>query len=89
MSEQSIVLTEKQLQYLRDADFLPANLKRLVEAAQSGGGDHWSLTLSADVSEEFRGAFTDRLAAAGFDASYNPSDEGIILEDLIDRFYHP
>jgi hypothetical protein len=89
MSEQSIVLTAKQLQYLRDADFLPASLKRLVEAAQSSGGDHRSLTISRNVAEEFRSAFTEQLAAAGFDASYNPNDQGLMLEALIDRFYHP
>lgn len=89
MSEQSILITAKQLQYLRDAGFLPVGLAQVVEAARSVSSDNWSLTISRDVAEEFRSAFTDRLAAAGFDASYNPNDEGTILEDLIDRFYYP
>jgi hypothetical protein len=89
MSGQSILITTKQLQYLRGADFLPASLMRVIEAAQPVRGDSCSLTMPREVAEEFRSAFTDRLAASGFDASYNPNDEGTILEGLIDCFYHP
>jgi hypothetical protein len=89
MSEQSILITAKQLQYLRDTGFLPVRLTRVIKAAQPVRGDSFSLTIPREVAEEFRSAFTDRLAASGFDASYNPNDEGTILEELIDRFYCP
>jgi hypothetical protein len=31
--------------------------------------------------------FTDRLAQVGFDASYEPNDEGTMLESLIDVLF--
>lgn len=74
--------------YLLGADYLPAELRRLVAAESptttSGG---LTLELKRDLAERFRSAFTERLAQVGFDASYEPTVEGATLEELIDDFF--
>lgn len=39
-----------------------------------------------DLAEDLRGALTQRLAYAGFDEYYEPTEEGRLLESLIDRW---
>lgn len=33
--------------------------------------------------DRLQSAFTERLAQAGFDADYEPTDEGVLLEELM------
>ena len=80
-----ITLTVTHLRYLKEAAYLPESLARIVrEASQTG--DQALLIMPGETAEEFRSAFTERLAEVGFDAGYGLTDEGRLLEDLIDRF---
>jgi len=45
-----------------------------------------TLEVSAATAEEFCEAFTEQLAKVGFDEAYEPTAEGKLLENLIDRF---
>jgi hypothetical protein len=85
-TQNDIHLSTRELMYLKNVDFLPESLARIVEAVRHGGGDKHVLTIQRDTAERFRTAFTNRLATAGFDADYEPTSEGKMLEDLIDRF---
>jgi len=87
VAEKRIYLSRRQVEYLRQASFLPAELAQIVEAVKSEGHEVRVICVSCEVAEEFRSAFTDRLAKVGFDADYEPTDEGRILEELIDRFF--
>lgn len=45
-----------------------------------------SLSLDDATAERCRDGFTEKLAQVGFDSDYDLTDEGEMLEDLIDRF---
>lgn len=85
-TRRSVSLSPAQLDYLSGATFLPPHLQRIVRAAEAASGAA-RLNLDVDVAEEFRSAFTIRLAEAGFDSDYEPTREGALLEDLIDAFF--
>ena len=78
--------SRKQAEFLRHASFLPTPLARIVGTARLAAHGGISLSISRDVAEEFRDAFTVRLAEAGFDADNEATSEGRMLEDRIDHF---
>lgn len=82
-----VKLSSRELMYLKNTDFLTPSLAGIIKAARSIGDDSYRVLVSNETAEEFRSAFTNRLAKAGFDRDYNPTSEGKILEDLIDRFF--
>lgn len=79
-----IKLSEVELNYLLKADFLPSPIKNFLDTSNT---IKRNLNIPLDIIEDFRSAFTDRLAQVGFDANYNPNQEGKLLEQLIDLFY--
>ena len=81
-----VELSSQQLMYLRNTNFLPALLVQLVATAKTSKAKY-HVPVSRDTAEQFRDAFTNRLAKVGFDANYEPTSEGKVLEELIDRFY--
>lgn len=46
-----------------------------------------TIQLSYSEAEQLREHLTRRLAEVGFDDSYSPNEEGVMLEELIDRFF--
>ncbi len=82
-----IRLSRTEAEYLRQASFLPSYLAEIVKSGVYASDESVSLTVSRDVAEAFSSAFTDRLAKAGFGADYELTDEGRLLENLVDRFY--
>lgn len=87
VAEKRIHLSRRQAEYLRQSSFLPASLAEIVQAIESGADEAGELRVSRETAEKFRSAFTDQLAKVGFDSDYEPTDEGRILEELIDRFF--
>jgi hypothetical protein len=87
VAEKRIHLSKRHVEYLRQSSFLPASLARLVEAVGSEGDEARVIRVSQEVAEKFRSAFTDQLAKVGFGVDYQPTSEGRILEELIDRFF--
>lgn len=87
MPEQPVRLSGGELEYLKRANFLPPALARVIESAEPTRDENWEIAVSADLAEALRSAFTERLAATGFDADYEPTAEGRMLEGLIDRLY--
>ena len=81
-----VKLSESDVLYLREAAFLPLNFQRQIAGIES---NLRVLEVSDELAEECRSAFTERLAVAGFDANYEPTNEGRRLEDLIDKFAEP
>ena len=84
----SVRLSAAQRTYLLGADYLPADLRGVItaETAAPTGSGGVTLELDPDFAERFRSAFTERLAGAGFDPTYELTDEGAVLEELIDAF---
>lgn len=85
LTEHRISISESQLDYLRQSTFLPKELALVVQRVEPGAKGA-TIMLEQDVVEEFRTAFTERLAACGFDMTYRPNREGRHLEELIDVF---
>lgn len=83
----SIVLSQNEADYLLSAGFLPSTLHQHLQSAQSNYAI--TLELSPEMAEEFREVFTEQLARVGFNEAYEPTKEGRLLEDLIDRFFCP
>jgi hypothetical protein len=82
-----IRLSERELMYLQNSQFLPDALAQVVQAAKPTDYGAGALLMSREVAEQFRDEFTMHLAAVGFDADDVPTAEGKLLEDLIDRFF--
>ena len=45
------------------------------------------VNISEDQADEIRDLCGDQLQLVGFDEKYDPTSEGKILEDLVDKFY--
>lgn len=73
-------LSPDQRAHLLHATYLPDDLRKVALAL---GADS---EIDAKLAERFRAAFTDRLAIVGFDHHYEPTDDGNMLEALIDTF---
>ena len=82
----NILLSKVELMYLANTKFLSADLVNIVDYAQSVGEEGRLLNLDHVTAERFRDEFTLRLAKIGFGSDYEPTREGKLLEDLIDRF---
>lgn len=85
-SKRTIKLSKLDVSYLSNAQFLPDDLARIVSGATAADDDARLLALDRATTERFRDEFTARLAKVGFGADYEPTREGKLLEDLIDRF---
>lgn len=81
-----VKLSKIEIAYLGNTRFLPEDLAQIVGKAETTEGEATLLRLDRDIAERFRDEFTTRLAKVGFGADYEPTREGKLLEDLIDRF---
>jgi hypothetical protein len=82
----TIKLSKMEVAYLANTRFLPEDLAQMVSMAETTEGEARLLKLDRDIAERFRDEFTTRLAKSGFGPDYEPTREGKLLEDLIDRF---
>lgn len=83
----TIKLSQHEVNFLRNADFLEPHQMDALGSAEPSDDSNAVLRLPRNLAEDFRDAFTLELAKFGFDANYDLTPEGVILEDLIDRFY--
>lgn len=76
-------LSAAQVDHLAQATYLPPRLHTAVTAGAQPGR---SRTLEVDeaTAEALLSAFTARLANVGFDADDEPTEEGLLLEGLVD-----
>ena len=78
-----VKLSTKDIEYL--LSLLSTNqglAKNLREAAQNE-----SLEISDELADELRDICCDRLDTHGFDENYDPTTEGVTLENLIDKLF--
>lgn len=81
-----IDLPRKQFEYLDGSDFLSREQLGVIRQGKWRSPNSVSLQLPDEVAEEFREVFTNQLAKVGFDEAYEATEEGGLLEDLIDLF---
>jgi hypothetical protein len=80
-------LLRNEAEYLSTSGFLPIGLLECLKGIAWEAGAAGTLAVPFGVAEQFREAFTEQLAKVGFDEAYEPTEEGRLLEDLIDRFH--
>lgn len=81
-----ITLTKAELDCLSNGDFLADEFLDMISAAEPAG-DKFVLSLDEDDADEIRDACGEHLQVVGFDAAYNPTATGQILESLIDKLF--
>lgn len=81
----NIKLRQVELLYLAQAQFLSDAMQVFFGKHLLASGEDRVIALAAADVEDLGSALTQRLAAAGFDADYEPNAEGALLEDLIDK----
>jgi hypothetical protein len=79
-------LSSRDITYLKSTNFLPPELAQIILSKLSADADKYEVILSQNVTDKIREALTERLAKVGFDSNYQPTAEGKLLEELIDRF---
>ena len=81
-----VEISKFEMLYLKNARFLLPDLMRFVDSAQETSRKKFHIILQINIAEEFRSTFTDRLAKVGFGPDYELTNEGKLLEGLIDQF---
>lgn len=69
---------------LTDDDKIKAVLQNSIESRNTKS---LSINVSEDQAEEIRDFCSDKMQEIGFDASYELTAEGKLLEELVDLFY--
>lgn len=82
----TISLSKRELTYLANTKFLPEDLGLIINKMATSPDEKRILQLDRNTAERFREELTNRLARVGFGRDYEPTSEGILLEDLIDKF---
>src|SRR5512136_2952361 len=77
----------KELNYLLNKNLVPAELERKLTSIAKESGENAFLHLTDEEADSLRDACGEQLQRIGFDKDYEPTDEGTILEDLIDKFF--
>ncbi len=82
-----IRLSPAQDAHLVGAAYLPADLREIADSARRAtASSSVCLAIDLETADRFQSAFTERLAQVGFDSDYDVTEEGAVLEGLIDAF---
>jgi hypothetical protein len=81
-----IHLSADELGYLNRLAAHDRSLATLVKSVESTYAHGATIRLSANEAEKVRDQLTMKLAASGFDDEYAPTELGLMLEKLIDKF---
>ena len=81
-----IELTRNEVEYLKKAGFLPLAMLEYLQTVYWKLDNRGYVEISIEVAEDFREILTEQLAKVGFDETYELTAEGVLLEELIDRF---
>ena len=84
---ESIRVSAAQREYLLGAAFLPVPLRQVIADGPALTSGATTVEIDHDLAERFRALFTERLAQVGFDAAYELTGEGVVLEELLDVFF--
>jgi hypothetical protein len=83
-----VKVSEKELELLSSKQFLPDSLlAKILEGASSQDGRTHTIDLSDHEADLVRDYCGERLQSEGFDESYHPTQEGRLLESLIDKLF--
>lgn len=81
-----IELNRNEYNYLCQASFLEDKYRKLLFSSEQQDGKY-SLKISEDQADEIRDLCGEQLQIFGFDTQYELTQEGKILESLVDKFF--
>lgn len=81
-----IELNRNEYTYLCQASFLEDKYRKLLFSSKQQDGKY-SLQISEDQADEIRDLCGEQLQVSGFDAKHELTQEGKILEALVDKFF--
>lgn len=81
-----VKLNDKEYSYIHKAKFLDENHRKLFLFPKKEGAEY-VLNFSENQADELRDLCGEQLQVAGFDENYELTEEGKILESLIDKFF--
>ena len=82
-------LSAEELAFLKDVVPDNQSLADLFTHQGSLDRNKFSIRLDRARAEQLRAFLTERLATLGFEKDYSLTNQGQMLEELIDRFYLP
>jgi hypothetical protein len=80
-------LSMEESEYLSSIGFLPNPLREKLTRPIGVGQFDRMVEISEEDADLIRDLCSERLAVKGFDENYAPTNEGRILEDLIDKLF--
>ena len=83
----TVRLTVQQVRYLSGLIATDSSFAELVRSNPNIRLGQDGIALDRSDAAMLSDYFIDRLAQVGFDASYEPNDEGAMLESLIDALF--
>lgn len=81
----TIRLSEDEFAFLEEARAKDSGLAAVFELGHSQ--DHRSIHVSPKNVEDIRDFLTRELAVTGFDQDYAPNEQGLLIENLIDKLF--
>ncbi len=78
-----------EVDYLRQLTLIDDSLRKELQSIETVPGRSVTIRLSRRSADGLRDCLTTQLANVGFDIDYSPNEQGLFLEELIDRFYMP
>ncbi|MBS0628728.1 MAG: hypothetical protein JSS30_00715 [Verrucomicrobia bacterium] len=81
-----IELSRIEFNYLCQSAFLDDKYRKILYSGELANGKYL-IQISEDQADEIRDLCGEQLQFAGFDEKYEVTDEGKILESLIDKFF--
>jgi hypothetical protein len=82
-----IKINGREFSYLMSSDFICNESIYLIRESVRKNGYHYILTITEDNADKLRDIFGEQLQAAGFQKNYQLTEEGKILEELVDKFF--
>ena len=82
----TIELNKNEYNYLCRSSFLPNTLQTVLLSSKQQE-DSYLLKISEKQADEIRDLCGEQLQLVGFDEHYAPTQEGKILESLVDKFF--
>jgi hypothetical protein len=80
-------LSNEEVSLLRRLGSKDEVLASLLNSAEAERNDKVRLRLDTTAAEKMRASLTELLARTGFGEDYSPTKQGLVLEELIDRFF--
>jgi hypothetical protein len=81
-----VIIFRHELPVLTSSAFIDDATKKLFISDDFCDLNRLEIEISIQAAEYISDGLTNQLAVVGFDDDYDLTDEGKILEDLIDRF---